>query len=283
MANEKINNIAKNLKEVIGDDIGISEQEVIDIINNILLNQVVGNNSNLNTNAKDLIVNAINELVTKSNNLENSVNEAFQLGNDVKEMLVETLIAKGIIDASTSDTFTTLISYLDLFSSKKDFNVYEFTIPESFIEQNAAVYLEIGLRGDTFSGTVLTDWGDGTIDSTTRHVYRSAGVYRVKTKRYVDPNQAVLNDSKMSSVITNIFNINKNMKNASRLFYECKELTVIDASDWDTSNIENMDRMFSNCYKLREIDTSNWDVHNVRSAANMFSACQLLRDNDEDN
>lgn len=282
MANEKINNIAKNLKEVIGDDIGISEQEVIDIINNILLNQVVGNNSNLNTNAKDLIVNAINELVTKSNNLENSVNEAFQLGNDVKEMLVETLIAKGIIDASTSDTFTTLISYLDLFSSKKDFNVYEFTIPEWVIEQNVAVNLERNLRGDTFSGTVLTDWGDGTIDSTASHVYRSAGVYRVKTKYYAMPSQA-LHESKLSSVITNVFNINKNMKNASRLFFECTELTVIDASDWDTSNIENMDKMFGNCYKLREIDTSNWDVHNVRSAAHMFSACQLLRDNDEDN
>lgn len=282
MANEKINNIAKNLKEVIGDDIGITEQEVIDIINSILLNQVVGNNSNLNTNAKDLVVNAINELVTKSNNLENSVNEAFQLGNDVKEMLVETLIAKGIIDASTSDTFTTLISYLDLFSTNKNYNVYEFTIPEWVIEQNAAVDLQRSLRGDTFSGTVLTDWGDGTIDSTSSHVYRSAGVYRVKTKYYAMPSQA-LRDSKLSSVITNVFNINKNMKNASQLFYECAELTVIDASDWDTSNIENMDWMFGKCYKLREIDTSNWDVHNVRSAAHMFSSCQLLRDNDEDN
>lgn len=282
MANEKINNIARNLKEVIGNDIGITEQEVIDIINNILLNQVVGDNSNLNTNAKDLIVNAINELVTKSNNLENSVNEAFQLGNDVKEMLVETLIAKGIIDASTSDTFTTLISYLDLFSSNKNFNVYEFTIPEWVIEQNVAVNLQNGLRGDTFSGTVLTDWGDGTIDSTTRHIYRSAGVYRVKTKYYVNPSQA-LNNSKMSSVITNIFNINKNMKDASQLFYECSELTVIDASDWDTSNIENMDRMFASCSKLREIDVSNWDVHNVQSAARMFSSCQLLKGNDEDN
>lgn len=282
MANEKINNIAKNLKEVIGDDIGITEQEVIDIINNILLNQVVGNNSNLNTNAKDLVVNAINELVTKSNNLENSVNEAFQLGNDVKEMLVETLIAKGIIDASTSDTFTTLISYLDLFSSKKDFNVYEFTIDDWIVNQNGQVYLENDLRGDTFSGTVLTDWGDGTIDRNTTHVYKNAGVYRVKTKYYAYPNKE-LHALQMSSVITNVFNINKNMKDASHLFYKCTELTVIDASDWDTSNIEKMDWMFGECSKLREIDTSNWDVHNVRSAANMFTSCQLLRDNDEDN
>lgn len=282
MANEKINNIARNLKEVIGDDIGITEQEVIDIINNILLNQVVGDNSNLNTNAKDLIVNAINELVTKSNNLENSVNEAFQLGNDVKEMLVETLIAKGIIDASTSDTFTTLISYLDLFSNNKNFNVYEFTIPEWVIEQNAVVYLTNSLRGDTFSGTVFTDWGDGTVDSSRSHMYSSAGVYIVKTKYYANPSQA-LNNSKLSSVITNVFNINKNMKNASQLFYQCEKLTVIDASDWDTSNIESMDWMFGKCYKLRELDTSNWDVHNVRSAANMFSSCNLLTGNDEDN
>lgn len=275
MANEKINNIAKNLKEVIGDDIGISEQEVIDIINNILLNQVVGNNSNLNTNAKDLIVNAINELVTKSNNLENSVNEAFQLGNDVKEMLVETLIAKGIIDASTSDTFTTLISYLDLFTKKKEFNVYEFTIDDWIVNQNGQVYLENDLRGDTFSGTVLTDWGDGTIDRNTTHVYRNAGTYRVKTKYYACPNKE-LHAIQMSYVITNVFGINKNMTDASYLFTECTKLTVVDVSDWDTSNIINMDYMFSGCKWLKEIDTSNWDVHNVESATHMFNECDRI-------
>lgn len=49
---------------------------------------------------------------TNKSTLVDAINEAFQFGNNVKENLVEALIAKNI-DCSTSDTFETLISKIN--------------------------------------------------------------------------------------------------------------------------------------------------------------------------
>jgi hypothetical protein len=82
-----------------GDDIRISDENVTDTSELETQIQIVdtkvGELSNLRTSDKDNIVDAINEL--------------FQYGNNVKQKLVDALIAKGI-QASTSETFDSLIA-----------------------------------------------------------------------------------------------------------------------------------------------------------------------------
>lgn len=53
-----------------------------------------------------------NNLQTESKTIVGAINEVFQRGNNVKQQLVDTLIAKGI-DCSTSDTFEALINKIN--------------------------------------------------------------------------------------------------------------------------------------------------------------------------
>lgn len=62
--------------------------------------------------------------------------------------------------------------------------------------------------------------------------------------------------------------MNKNMSNC---FYECRSLTSLDLSYFDTSKVTNMNRMFEDCSSLTSLDVSNFDTSNVTDMNYMFS------------
>jgi surface protein len=59
-------------------------------------------------------------------------------------------------------------------------------------------------------------------------------------------------------------------------FYECRALTTLDVSNWDTSSVINMGYLFANCFALTALDVSNWDTSSVVSMRQMFNQCQSL-------
>ena len=71
--------------------------------------------------------------------------------------------------------------------------------------------------------------------------------------------------------------------NMQGMFYNCKSLISLDASNWDTSNVTNMQAMFQNCRSLTSLDTSNWDTSNVTNMGNMFQDCINLESVDLSN
>lgn len=277
MAN--LNNIPKKLEEYLSSA-GISEERVIELITFHILS-VVGDLNNLQTQNKDLIVNAINEILndgnsSKVNELEGKINELFQLGNDVKQMLVDALIAKGLEEnISTSNSFETLINYIDWFDFYKGYNIYKFNVTA-----NSTITLQSNLRGDSFTGTVYTDWGDGTIDTGLSHTYTTAGTYTVVSKYNVTAcihGTTYKSDANTLNCLIDVLNINKCMTDASHLFNGCNNLSVINANDWDTRNITLMNYMFANCTNLTTLNNENWNVSNVTSAVNMTDNCPKLK------
>ena len=60
------------------------------------------------------------------------------------------------------------------------------------------------------------------------------------------------------------------------MFDNCRSLTSLDVSNWDTSNVTNMDAMFNNCRSLTTLDLSNWDTSNVTNMGSMFWGCNAL-------
>ena len=62
----------------------------------------------------------------------------------------------------------------------------------------------------------------------------------------------------------------------SLMFYNCRALTTLDSSNWDTSNAITMRLMFSGCQNLTSLDVSNWDTSNVTDMDNMFGSCSKL-------
>ena len=61
------------------------------------------------------------------------------------------------------------------------------------------------------------------------------------------------------------------------MFRDCKNLTKLDTSKFDTSNVTNMGSMFSGCNSLKKLDVSGFDTSNVTKMDWMFSGCKIGR------
>ena len=60
------------------------------------------------------------------------------------------------------------------------------------------------------------------------------------------------------------------------MFYECKKLTTLDVSHFNTSKVTNMNSMFMNCSSLTALDVSHFDTSNVTNMRYMFYGCSSL-------
>ena len=67
------------------------------------------------------------------------------------------------------------------------------------------------------------------------------------------------------------------LNNVYHLFDECKFLTILDLSNFDTSNVTDMGWMFNRCHKLKEIKGINKFITNKVTNMNaMFQECNEL-------
>lgn len=273
---KKINDISKQISDFVNNIEVVTKERVLELINSEFLSQL-GNLEDLDTTSKDCIVNAINELLeSRSSNLDDLVDRIEDIEiviNNVKQVLIDALIQNGIRENITiDDSWETIINYITWFNyyNYKDVNVYVFNV-----NANDTIVLQNDLRGDTFSGTVYTDWGDGTIDTNLSHTYTSAGTFTVKSKYSIVTTQSG-SDANTRSRLIDIIDINKNITNAVSMFYKCSSLQIVDGTIWDTSNITNMKNMFSKCTSLTAVYMDTWDVSNIDSISNMFDGCTSL-------
>jgi len=70
----------------------------------------------------------------------------------------------------------------------------------------------------------------------------------------------------------------QNVTNMSFMFYRCESLKNINLSNFNTQNVTNMRAMFNICKSLINIDLSSFDTHNVTNMNSMFSLCESLKD-----
>ena len=62
------------------------------------------------------------------------------------------------------------------------------------------------------------------------------------------------------------------------MFYGCSSLTSLDLSGWDTSSVTDMNTMFYGCSSLTSLDLSNWNTSNVTNMSSMFYGCTKLQE-----
>lgn len=142
-------------------------------------------------------------------------------------------------------------------------NIFVFTVQAS-----TKIILQNDLRGDTAS-FVMTDWGDGTIDSNLEHTYTTAGTYQVRT-RYSLVSTENAKDNTTLSCLTKVISISDGIKTCAHMFNGCTNLTEVDCANWDMRKIIDLSYMFYNCTKLINLDCSKWDTSNVKTASYMF-------------
>lgn len=84
----------------------------------------------------------------------------------------------------------------------------------------------------------------------------------------------------LRSIITEIkFVGNVNMPVGSALrgaFKDCKLLTSVESSTFDTFNVVDMGEMFANCTMLKELSLTSFDTSNVKNMNRMFYGCKQL-------
>jgi surface protein len=62
------------------------------------------------------------------------------------------------------------------------------------------------------------------------------------------------------------------------MFGNCRSLTSLDLSNFNTGNVTYIDGMFGNCNSLETLNISNFDMSKVESANVMFDNCDNLRE-----
>lgn len=158
----------------------------------------------------------------------------------------------------------------------KEYNYFIFNT--ALVDNTTTVILQDWRAGDETDWDGITDWGDGTADTSTAHTYKKDGIYLVKTKYVINKYNNYFNgyvDKKTRSMLINCININKNITNAKFMFYYCENLTSLDLSWCDTSNITNMRDMFEGCSKLTKLNISSFNTSKVTDMSNMFNGTKV--------
>ena len=113
-----------------------------------------------------------------------------------------------------------------------------------------------------------TDNGDGTY---TVEIYSDDDFTEVS---FNSCNVITLDYLKITNKVTEIDN----------MFYNCKDIRLINVSNWDTSNVTSMDYFLGSSigndfkpYLEEIIGIENWDVSNVTNMCYMFKGCSALK------
>ena len=106
-----------------------------------------------------------------------------------------------------------------------------------------------GETGDFYRGEVVTDWGDGFVNTETEHTYNYKGKFTVKTLRKVRDYYSTSPETFSKHKIIEV-------KHVSTLPY-------------------NIEGLFANCYNLEKICTI--DFKSVYNARGLFSRCTSLK------
>ena len=68
----------------------------------------------------------------------------------------------------------------------------------------------------------------------------------------------------------------ENVRDMTKMFYGCSNLTKLNLKNFNTTNVENMIGMFSNCNRLKELDLQNFNTTKVTNMLHMFYGCSYL-------
>lgn len=120
--------------------------------------------------------------------------------------------------------------------------------------------------------TNVTDWDAKAVDLPEVVISGTAtGVFSYKvggTINKVTPDAS----GNWNIPVTNFDGVTK----MNDMFYNCRSLTSLDLSHFDTSNVTDMRGIFSGCTSLTTLDLSGWDTGCVTSMSGMFHFCNSL-------
>ena len=116
---------------------------------------------------------------------------------------------------------------------------------------------------------------DKKIDFTYYYTFKNKGKYiiKYKFKKLLTSTNYMFYNCKSLSLI-NLSNFNtQNVTDMEYMFCGCNSLSSLDLTNFNTQNLTNMKAMFFNCNSLSSIDLSNFNTQNVTNMEYMFYFC----------
>ena len=77
-----------------------------------------------------------------------------------------------------------------------------------------------------------------------------------------------------------LFRLNKKLNNCRDMFSDCKNITSIDLSLFDSSDVTDMSKMFCQCINIEKLDLSFLNTSNLLKMNGMFYNCEKLKEID---
>ena len=184
--------------------------------------------------------------------------------NAINNNTINSIIGEINIDSNNTNKDIQIINSFENYQRKRNLE-YNENDDINMNEKEIKENIEIKINGKT-------------IDFTYSYKFESKGVYKIEYifKNYLTKTNHMFADCKY---ITNLdfsnFNTEYN-KNMSYMFSGCESLTNLDLSNFDTQNVMNMNFMFYNCNSLIKLNLSNFDTKNVTEMKNILSLCDSL-------
>ena len=126
-----------------------------------------------------------------------------------------------------------------------------------------------------FSNVTLTIKGPGFSDilsSNFSREYHQNITYINGIKNSTITNRYYFNEINNTVVLT----WNNPINNCYEMFCDCKNITKIDLSDFDSSQVTRMSKMFFGCSKISSLNLSNLITSSVEHMSHMFYGCSKL-------
>ena len=116
------------------------------------------------------------------------------------------------------------------------------------------------------------------IDFSYYYKFEKDGIYKIQylfKNKLSKTNHMFNNCKKITKLDFSFFNT-KNVTNMKKMFSDCKSLISINLSNFNTQNVTDMSDMFSGCKSLINLDLSSFNTEKVTNMNNMFFGCQSL-------
>ena len=108
-----------------------------------------------------------------------------------------------------------------------------------------------------------------------KNLEKITGLEYLNTEKVTDMQKMFYNCKNLSSLDLSNFNTEK-MTDMNKMFYNCNKLSSLDLSNFNTEKVTNMSGMFYYCNKLSSLDLSNFNTEKVTNMSGMFFGCSAL-------
>ena len=236
---------------------------------NIVIDEIneMKNNTNQKNNIK-LVEQDEKSLEKELKNIDEEINRLSAKKREIQQKLNKS--KNSII--KKKDYENAIIISIDINKNYIDENIY-FLTSENLKSENVDIYID-GIKSNyTFNNEY---------DKYSSFQRENVGLYTIVLKfktKIINCSNLFYNCKRITEIDLSYFNT-EDVTSMKSMFSDCTNLKKLNLSSLDTHNVTDMSYMFHNCYNLQEVNFSSFNTHNVNNMEEMFINCESLQELD---